>query len=384
MKFKKWMLLLVMIVGLTSCSSDTEEGNSSEITYADVKPTQTKFKAFYGTKLSKISGSVASKSSEVNPTTEISKPISVIFYPRTQTISFSNIFDNTTVEYKVTGIVENEISVTYSFKINTDFTCTIVNKTSTSPAKAIITFSGGYYQFDVTDSAKKNLTQLVTKETYTAQNSNYNYTIDYSYADTTLIQSVRHSINLKTLQPLTTVTDYTYNEGKLVSKIQNDGNGVLKSKTVYEYTNNLITKSTVSNAAGKVTEIDTFEYNSNGKLSVAYYGNSTGTMYYMIRHYSYEKNKLNTIYTDPEETYKDSEISIYDSERKPYLIAQDEILDPFLYLNITKTTITDIDGVVTNFPEIAYEYSSQGLLVKTSYANENGDPDIKVRTYKEE
>lgn len=386
MKLKKWMFLLAIVLGLTSCDNETSDDSQTEIVYADVKPTQTKYKAYYGTKISKILGSIASKSTAANPGVETTKPVSVIFYPRTQTISFSNIFDNTTVEYKVTSIGNVTNSVTYIFKINgVEYQCIISEKTDSAAATIKITFAGGYYQFEVTEAAKAKILQLVVKEIATSPNKASTYTVQYSYNDSLLIQSVRNSFDPNTLEPLVSITDFSYAaDGKLTGKISKDGNGVVKSKVVYDYTNNQITKSTASNAEGTVTQISKYEYDSNGRIAACYFGNSTNTSYNLIYHFSYDTNKLTTIYTNSKETFRDVEISTYDSSRKPFLISQDQIVNPFAILDIETSVSTDQDGVVTDFGTVTYEYSAQGLRVKAITANENGDPDVRTRTYKEE
>ncbi len=386
MKLKKWMFLLVIVLGLTSCDNETSDDSQTEIVYADVKPTQTKYKAYYGTKISKISGSIASKSTAANPGVETTKPVSVIFYPRTQTISFSNIFDNTTLEYKVTSIGNGTNSVTYTFKINgVEYQCIISEKTDSAAATIKITFAGGYYQFEVTEAAKAKILQLVVKEIATSPNKASTYTVQYSYNDSLLVQSVRNSFDPNTLEPFVQITDFSYAaDGKLTGKISKDGNGVVKSKVVYDYTNNQITKSTASNAEGTVTQISKYEYDSNGRIAACYFGNSTNTSYNLIYHFSYDTNKLTTIYTNSKETFRDVEISTYDSSRKPFLISQDQILNPFAILDIKTSVSTDQDGVVTDFGTVNYEYSAQGLRVKAITANENGDPDVQTRTYKEE
>ncbi|WP_161595800.1 RHS repeat domain-containing protein [Flavobacterium pectinovorum] len=391
MDFKKGMLLLLLILGMASCSSDTQDGSTKpEIVYADVKPTQTKYKAFYGERIVKIKGSGTSRPNNADPSPQpipdVVKPVSVIYYPLTQTISFSNIFENTRVEYKVTAITVNKgISVIYSFKIGeTVYTCKIIEKTFISPATVTVYFAGGSYQFNVTSSEKMKIAKLLSKQTNTSTaNSKRNYTIQYTYKDTLVVKSVRNYNDSKTGVAMVQVSDFVYNGAKIASKTLSNGEGAILKKVTYSYENNLITKATTTDPAGNVT-IDTYEYDAQGRLITTHYGNSSGTIFYMIRHYIYEKNKMTTIYTDDKESYYDTEISVYNSDRKPYLITQDQILDPFYYLDITTTSITHENGTVDDFPKNAYEYSEEGLLIKVSKSIDPANPDVLIREYEEE
>lgn len=384
MEFKKWMLVLVLILGLASCSSDdAQEENSPEVVYADVKPTQTKYKAFYGQKLTKNLTSATSRSAETSPNTEMIKPVSVIFYPRTQTISFSNIFDNKTVEYKVTAITNNTgVSVIYNFKINeTTFTCTITEKTASTPANVVITFTGGFYKFDLTDSAKKNIAKLVSKVTMTAQYApENNYTINYTYSDTLLIQSVRNSFD-ENLQPLVSITDYTYDGGKLVGRISRK-DGTIVGNNSFEYENNLITKKNTI-VDGKAIKINSYEYDKQGRVITTNYWNISGALSSIIS-YTFEKNKMTTVYTNPSGSYRDVEVSTYESDRKPFLISQDQILEPFIYLNFTQSVITTKEGQSIDYGDNYFEYSEDGLLIKKTEVFNGDTLSVTVREYVEE
>jgi|GEM_PF-1194746 len=392
MEFKKGMLLLLLILGMTSCSNDSQDGSTiPKVVYADVKPTQAKYKAFYGERIVKITGSGTSRPNNADPTPkpspDIVKPVSVIYYPLTQTISFSNIFENTRVEYKVTGIVVNKgISVIYSFKINdTVYTCKITEKTFISPPTVTVYFAGGSYQFDVTNSEKMKIAKLASKDTYTSTtNSKKNYTLQYTYVDTLVVKSVRNYNDSKTGVAMVQVSDYVYNGAKLASKTISNGEGAISRKITYDYENNLITKATSTNAAGTVIAIDKYEYDAQGRVITIHNGDSSGTIFNMIRHHVYEKNKMTTIYTDDKESFYDTETSVYTSDRKPYLVTQDQILDPFSYLDITKTSITHKDGTVSGFPENSYEYSAEGLLIKVLHGIETPNPDVMIREYDEE
>lgn len=381
MKLKKLLLLLVLILGLTSCSNDTsEDNNSTEVVYADVKPNQSKYKAFYGQKLSK-NLSVASRSSAVNPGgAESIKPVSVIFYPLTQTISFSNIFDNTTVEYKVTDVVVNgEVSVIYNFKIKeVSFSCTITNKTDSTAANAVITFAGGFYKFDITESDKKRIAKLVSKVTYTAKYvSDLNYTIKYTYADTLLVKLVRNYRNQNTLKDEVLVSDYTYDGGKLIKRTTKITDDPILYTTTYEYTNNLITK-VIASAGDNKPSVRTYQYDEQGRLIFAKYAST------LIMNYTYEKNKLTTTYTDSGNTYLETETSIYESDKKPFLISQDLILDPFLYLDIPESTLIDNDGISHKIYDYKFEYSPEGLFIKKMSMDGSDVLDTLVREYIEE
>jgi len=386
LKLKKIILLFILTVGLTSCSNDSNDNNENqtEITYADVKPTQTKYKAYYGQKLTKNSTSVTSRSFETSPDAEMNKPVSAIFYPRTQTISFSNIFDNKTVEYKVTSITINEgVSVVYSFEINgSTFKCTIEEKTNLNIANVIINFAGGYYKFEITDSDKKNIAKLVSKVTVTTKYApQNNYTVKYIYADTLLKQSVRNYFD-QNMQALVTITDFTYDGGKLVGRTSKKEDGTILGNYSFEYENNLIVKKN-NIVNGKPIKASTYEYDKEGRVVTAYFWNSSGNIASTIS-YTFEKNKMTTIYTDPAGSYRDVEVSIYESDRKPYLISQDQILEPFTYLNFTQSVVTTKEGESIDYGDSSFEYSTDGLLIKKTEIYD-GDPlSILVREYVEE
>ncbi|OXA85483.1 hypothetical protein SAMN06265346_10538 [Flavobacterium hercynium] len=379
------MFFLVLVLGLTSCSNDKQE-ETPKVSYADIKPTQSKYKAFYGEKLFKVFGPLTSKSSESDPNAETKKPVSVIFYPNTKTISFSNIFDNKTVEYAVTDIVDNETSLTYKFEINAvKYTCTIANKTSLSPTIVTVTFLGGYYKFDVTDSEKKNIKYLLVKETYTSiRDSTKNQIMHYTYADTNLIRVVTHLIHPTLLIRLTSINNYIYNEEKkLVTIVMTNESGVFKRKISYEYLNNLIVKETTEDSTGKVIAVATYGYNSEGKVSLASFADYEGNINSQ-RHYSYEKNKITTKFFDHNKEYSSTQILTYDIQRKPYLISQERVLDPSTNLNFTSLTIISINGDVFFKDDYVYEYSPEGLHLKTLYRNVDHAPDIREKTYIEE
>jgi len=386
MEFKKWMLVLVLILGLTSCSSDdAQEENPPEVVYADVKPTQTKYKAFYGQKLTTNLTLATSRSAETSPNTEMIKPVSVIFYPRTQTISFSNIFDNKTVEYKVTAITNNTgVSVIYNFKINeTTFTCTITEKTASTPANVVITFTGGFYKFDLTDSAKKNIAKLVSKITSRASyNNSVIYSAKYTYADTLVTQYVRTSYNEITLEDVVSIVDYSYEGSKLVKRVTRAQDGSLIGTSTFEYENNLITKETVISPSN-TKRINTYEYDKQGRITAIYNFYSSGTGF-NVRFHSYEKNKMTTIYTDSKDSYYDVETSIYDSDRKPFLISQDQILEPFIILHITKSTSITREGQIIDYGDSYFEYSADGLLIKKTEVFNGETLSVTVREYVEE
>lgn len=385
MDFKKWMLVLVLILGLASCSGDGQEGeNSPEVVYADVKPNQTKYKAYYGQKLTKNT-SVASRSAETSTNGEVSKPVSVIFYPRTQTISFSNIFDNKTVEYKVTAIgTIPGVKVVYNFKINeTTFTCTITEKTATTTANVVITFAGGFYKFDITDFAKKNIAKLLSKTITTQPSSpDQSYIVNYIYSDTVLVQTVRYHVDPSSYQTVVGIVDYSYEAGKLISRITRKGDGSISNTSTFEYENNLITKETVVYATNSKRNIK-YEYDNQGRISAIYTFFNAGTNY-SVRFHTYEKNKMTTIYTDSTDSYYDTEISVYNSDRKPYLISQDQILEPFVLLDITKSSSTSRDGQFTDFGDFYFEYSPDGFPTKRTDISNGETLSTKVFEYVEE
>ena len=393
MKLKKWMFFLVLAISLTSCSSDESQEEVVEViepikdnepSYADIKPTQTRYKAFYGEKLLKLT--LTSKSTETSEGAE-PRPVSIIFYPKTRTISFSNIFDNKTVEYAVTEIENSKDSVIYKFTVDgvASFS-TLRYETSSAPAIASVTIGRIYYQFVITNSEKKNMKYLLINEKYTSKESTtWNYTINYTYADTNLVRSVRKGSDLNTLEKLIITNDFIYNnEGKLVNKLW-DENGALKTKTTYEYTNNLITKTIVTDSIGELRHINKFEYNKEGKISSAYYGNGKVDIN-LIQHYTYEKNKLTTIsqYKNLQGDYYDTEVAIYEDERKPYLISQDRVLNPSIYLNFTKSTITEKDGTVSYDTDTTYEYSPEGLMIKAIYSEKGVITGVRELSYSEE
>jgi hypothetical protein len=93
---------------------------------------------------------------------------------------------------------------------------------------------------------------------------------------------------------------------------------------------------------------------------------------------------MTTIYTDPAGSYRDVEVSIYESDRKPYLISQDQILEPFTYLNFTQSVVTTKEGESIDYGDSSFEYSTDGLLIKKTEIYD-GDPlSILVREYVEE
>lgn len=388
MGVKNWIVLFVIVLGFASCDSSPseKEDGEKEIVLADIRPTQTKYKAYYGTKLTKVTSALSSNSKDV--VVETSKPVSVIFYPRTHTITLSNVFDNTTVEcgsswsyydsqnpdYKTHHIVVNGIG----------YWLDIIEKTETSPAAVRITSKVGYYQFEIADAQEQNIKSLLSYQKQTSLNKASNYSVEYFYLDTTLVQSVRRGFNPQTLDTVVYITDYSYYDGKLMGKRLADEKVGVISNTTYKYENNLITKATIVDANQVVTNINTFKYDSSGRLTDAYYGNSTGTVFSSIRHYTYETNKLLITYTNSAETFKDTEVAVYDSSRKPFLIAEDDILDPLQYLHITKTTITSKDGIIQNFPESEYQYSGKGFLIKVTENNGKTEPDVRTFNYKEE
>lgn len=385
LKLKKIILLFILTVGLTSCSNDSNDDNDNqtEITYADVKPTQTKYKAYYGQKLTKNSTSVTSRSSETSPGTEMNKPVSAIFYPRTQTISFSNIFDNKTVEYKVTSITINEGVSVYNFNMNgAILACTITEKTNSNTANVVINFTGGFYKFEITDFGKKNIAKLVSNVTFTAKYVPVNnYTLKYTYADTLLIKAVRNYFD-QNLQPVINITDYTYDAGKLVGRISKKGDGTIVGNYSYDYENNLIVKKN-NIVNGKAIKSNTYEYDTQGRVVKAYYWNSSGNIASILS-YTYEKNKMTTIYTDPAGSYRNVEVSIYESDRKPFLISQDQILDPFIYLNITQSVVTTQEGQSIDYGDFSYDYSSEGLLLKRTEFEKGDALSVVIREYVEE
>ena len=385
LKLRKIILLFILTVGLTSCSNDSNDDNDNqtEITYADVKPTQTKYKAYYGQKLTKSSTSVTSRSSETSPGTEMNKPVSAIFYPRTQTISFSNIFDNKTVEYKVMSITINEGVSVYNFNMNgATLACTITEKTNSNTANVVINFTGGYYKFEITDSAKKNIAKLLSKVTVTTKYvPKNNYTVKYIYSDTLLIQCVRNYFD-QNMQPLVAITDFTYDGGKLVGKTSKKEDGTILGNYSFEYENNLIVKKN-NIVNGKAIKASTYEYDKQGRVITAYFWNSSGNIATIIS-YTFEKDKMTTIYTDPAGSYRNVEVSIYESDRKPYLISQDQILDPFAYLNFTQSVVTTREGESMDHGDSDFEYSTDGLLIKKTEIYD-GDPlSVLVREYVEE
>ncbi len=368
---KKIILLFVLVLGLTSCSNDSQEDNSvPEVVYADVKPTQSKYKAYYGAKLIKSAGQT-SKTTEVVSGTETVKPVSAIFYPRTQTIAFSNIFDNSTVEYKVTAIVRETVKTVYSFQINNvTYSCTVLEKTDSSPTNIVISFSGGSYKFDVTEATQNKIAKLVSKVIYTAKYvSDLDYVTKYTYTDTLLKQSIRNYKDQITLQPSVLTTDYKYDGSKLIERMSTRDDGSF-TKMTYEYTGNLITKATsVSN--NNQIRIYTYEYDNQGRLSKAYSKTGTGTSFFEIITYTYEKNKITSIITDSAKSFYDTEVGIYESDRKPFLISQDQILNPYLYINFTNSSYTDVNGNYHLYWDRTFEYTNDGYCIKMLNENDS-------------
>ncbi|GAA3733116.1 hypothetical protein GCM10022422_14750 [Flavobacterium ginsengisoli] len=361
---KKIILLFVLALGLTSCSNDSQDDNSQpEVVYADVKPTQSKYKAYYGAKITKSTGQ-ASKTAEVGSGTETIKPVSVIFYPRTQTIGFSNIFDNSTVEYKVTNIVKEALKTIYSFQINNvAYTCTISAKTDSTAANVVISFSGGSYKFDISESSQNKIAKLVSKVIYTSKNvSDLDYVVEYTYADTLLIKSIRNYKDQVTLKPSVLTTDYKYDGSRLIEKTVTNDNGNY-TKISYEYENNFITKATSVSSTNQV-RIYIYEYDNQGRLSKAFGKTGTGTSFFDIITYTYEKNKLTSVVTDSAQSFRDTEVSIYESDRKPFLISQELILNPFLYMNFTHSGYTDMNGEYSVYWDRTFEYTPDGYLTK--------------------
>ncbi|RZJ55897.1 MAG: hypothetical protein EOO44_01630 [Flavobacterium sp.] len=363
---KKITLLLLLFVGLTSCSNDSSENNEpEEVTYADVKPTQTKYKVYYGGQFTK-SENIILKSAETNPETEIVRPISVIFYPRTQTISFSNIFDTKTVIYPVYSIIYHVgVGVIYNIKVNdVIYTCQVDDATDSKPASIIITFEKNIYRFKASSSEKKNIVKLLFRDTHTVlEDIRKNIIREYFYNDTLVGLAVKRYRDPVTYENLVINTYYRYDKGRLTGKELLDKDRVLFGKITYDYENNQIVKATYLDASGTVTNINKYEYDANGRISAAYYGNSTATNF-NIRNYTYEKNKMTTVYTDSNGTYRDTEVSTYNSDSKLFFYSQDQILDPFDYLSISQSIITKSNGEVIIFPYHFYEYSNDGLLVK--------------------
>jgi len=375
---KKIILLFVLALGIASCSSDTPTPPEETPTYADTKPTQTKYKAYYGEKLTKSSGSA--KSAETGSGTETVKPISVIVYPLTKTISFSNIFENTTFQYAILNTEYSGSAIIYTFKINeTTYTCKITEKTLSAPASVVISSGSVSYSFTVTEIDKKKIKKLLIKEVATSPNVVSAYSREYFYSDTLVRSMVFRYKDPNTLAEVVRDIKYNYNGSKLESRETADKNGVLISKVTYQYTNNLIMKAVFTNADGKVTSITKYEYDGFGRITGIFAGNSTETNYDLIRYHSYEKNKLLTVYTNSKETFRDTEVSIYDETRKLFMVTQDKSLDPFISLPITATTYTNTEGQLTKYPDRSYEFSDDGYVLKTV-----SEADTTIYSYREE
>lgn len=362
MILKKIILLFVLIAGLTSCSNDSQESNETEVTYADVKPTQTKYKAYFGEKLVKVNN--ASKSIETSLGTEMTRPVSVIYYPRTKTISFSNIFDTTTVEYQVTTIENNRIFIIYSFKINgVTATCKITFENSKAKS-VVVTLGSEVYNFTVSLSESKKLAKLLIKNSNISPNPVDNYTKEYIYMDTLVTNAIYRYTDQKTLKDVVRYYEYLYDGSKLKVKNTIDENGNVLSKTTYTYTDNLITKAATTNAEGKLTGTTLHEYNSNNKVSAIKYFNSK-MEFILARYYTYAKNTLTVKYTDMNDELTLTEVCTYDDERKIFIYSQDQLIDPFLHLRIIGSVLTYVDGETYTYLDTSFEYSSDGLLTKS-------------------
>ncbi|RZJ55896.1 MAG: hypothetical protein EOO44_01625 [Flavobacterium sp.] len=375
---KKIILLFVLVAGLTSCSNDSQDETTPEVTYADVKPTQTKYKAYYGEKLVKL-GSIASKNTETSPGSEMFKPVSVIYYPRTNTISFSNIFDNTTVEYPVTSTVTNEISIVYSFKINgATFTCTITIKDNKA-IKIVIVYGNATYTFDITIADSKKLAKLLVSDIRTSPNAASNSTREYFYSDTLVNSSVYRYKDPNTLEDLVRYTEYKYEGAKLIGTDRVDEDGTILSSVLYTYENNLIVKATNKSAEGTITSVTLYEYDSNKRISAVKFAN-VNLVVNFARYYTYpKKNTMNVVYKGKNDVLEETEVCTYDDQRKIFLVTQDQILEPFLYLPITHAVSTTPEGEEYSYPDISYEYSADGYLIKTVSEN-----DIQNLEYREE
>lgn len=377
-KLKKIILLFVLMAGLVSCSSDSEDNKEPEVTYADVKPTQTKYKAYYGQKLVKTGG-VTSKSTETSPGSEIIKPISVIYYPRTYTLSFSNIFDVTTVEYPVSVIANNLENIIYTFNAKGVKGTFKINIKDLKPVNAVVTFENVVYTFDITVAESKNLAKLLVKDVNTSPNPASNFSREHIYVDTLLISSTYRYKDPNTLEDIVRYTEYLYDGAKLKGKNTIDENGVILSKMMYTYTNNLISKATITKPDGvTITGITLYEYDSNKRISAVKFANSQ-MIVNLARYYTYSKNTMNVKYTGKNDEVIENEVCTFDDQRKNFFYSQDQYLEPFSYLPITHTVSTTVDGQVYTYPDTSYEYSSDGLLIKSVSEN-----DIRTREYREE
>lgn len=359
---KKIILLFIFTLSLCSCASDSAA--DEPITYADTKPTQSKYKAFYGESLTK-STSITSGSVETAVTTL--KPISVIIYPLTNTISFSNIFDTTTVEYPITTKGEIGSKRIYGFKMNgVTYHCTIIEETeSTAMSTILITIENENYNFNVTKIEKKRISKLLTKEVQTSPNIKNNYSKEYQYVDTLLLVVTHRYKNPNTLEDLTRFNIYNYKGSKLISKEILDSNSILTTKVKYNYENDLIVKAIFTDVADKQTSVTKYQYDALGRITGIFMGGNTAeTNFSLIRYHTYEKNKLLTVFTDSKGTDTETEVSIYDEERKLISLTPDQKLDPFLSLPITKTTYTNSDGQVFVYPGRTFEFSNEGYLLK--------------------
>ena len=69
---------------------------------------------------------------------------------------------------------------------------------------------------------------MVSKLTYTAKYApELNYTQKYIYKDTLLVQLVRNYFDRNTLKELISITDYTYDRGKLVGRTSRMEDGTI-------------------------------------------------------------------------------------------------------------------------------------------------------------
>src|SRR5690606_11792022 len=140
-----------------------------------------------------------------------------------------------------------------SFQINNvAYTCTISAKTDSTAANVVISFSGGSYKFDISESSQNKIAKLVSKVIYTSKNvSDLDYVVEYTYADTLLIKSIRNYKDQVTLKPSVLTTDYKYDGSRLIEKTVTNDNGNY-TKISYEYENNFITKATSVSSTNQV------------------------------------------------------------------------------------------------------------------------------------
>lgn len=378
-KLKKITLLFLLMVGLSSCSNDSQDKETTpEVSYADVKPTQTKYRAYYGEKLTKLT-SIASKNAELGSGLETIKPVSVIYYPRTHTIAFSNIFDNTTVEYAITSADYLNDSTIYSFKVNgVTYTCTITLNDSKA-ISVVITSANATYSFAISLAETKKLATLLVKDVTVSPNIASNSTREYIYIDTLINASIYRYKDPNTLEDLIRYSNYQYDGAKLKTKETANQDGVVTGLSTFTYANDLIVKATNTNTEGTVTGYTLYEYDSNKRISAIKYANATMVVN-LARYYTYpKKNTLNVVYTGLNDKLLETEVCTYDDQRKNFLYSQDQALEPFLFLPITSSVSTTAEGEVYSYPNISYEYSDKGLLVKTVSGNT-----VKTFEYKKE